>query len=172
MTSDIYDAPAAVDHGTFDIVYTGVGALCWIPDMKRWARVVRDLLRPGGEPYLFEFHPVKGMIEGGAPDDILIRDGYFTPPEGYREAGGVTYADTSVPAATTPAVQWNHPLGEVVTALAEAGLRIMSLREPGRDVLRQWTMMERTGDRMYRMPADMPSLPLMYVLRACRDQTP
>jgi SAM-dependent methyltransferase len=168
VTSDVYDAPETVGHRTFDIVYTGVGALCWLPDMDRWARMVHDLLRPGGQLYLFEFHPVKWMIEGGPPNEIAIREGYFTPAEGYHDAGGVTYADASIPAAATPTVQWNHPLGEVVTALAQAGLRIESLRELDRDVLRQWDMMVRTEDGMYRMPADRPSLPLMYVLRARR----
>nr|WP_294510779.1 hypothetical protein [uncultured Rhodopila sp.] len=140
--------------------------------MKAWAEVVRDLLRPGGELYLFDFHPVKWLIEAGAPADIVIRGGYFAPAEGYREAGGITYADTSAPAAATPTVQWNHPLGEVVTALADAGFRITALRELDRDVIPQWTMMERTDDGMYRMPGDRPSLPLMYVLRACRESGP
>jgi SAM-dependent methyltransferase len=167
VLSDVYDAPAAVGHRTFDIVYTGVGALCWLPDMDRWARVVRDLLRPGGELYLFEFHPVKWMIYGGP--DIAIRYDYFTPPEGYADAGGVTYADESIPPAATPTVQWNHPLGEVVTALADAGLRIEMLREIDRDVLREWEMMVPTEDGMHRMPPDRPSLPLMYVLRARRE---
>src|SRR5271170_3564493 len=35
VTSDVYSAPQAVGHRTFDIVYTGVGALCWLPDMQR-----------------------------------------------------------------------------------------------------------------------------------------
>jgi SAM-dependent methyltransferase len=169
VTSDVYDAPAAVGHGDFDIVYTGVGALCWLPDLQRWARVVRDLLRPGGQLYLFEFHPVKWMIEGGPPNEIAICDDYFTPPEGYTGAGGVTYADTSIPADATPTVQWNHPLGEVVTALADAGLRIVALRELDRDVLCQWDMMVPAEDGTYRMPPDRPSLPLMYVLRARRE---
>ena len=169
VTSDVYDAPAAVNHRTFDIVYTGVGALCWIPDMERWARVVHDLLRPGGQLYLFEFHPVKWMIEGSAPHGIEILDNYFTPPEGYREAGAVTYADTSIASAATPTVQWNHPFGEVVTALAQTGLRIESLRELDRDVLGLWDGMERTEDGMWRMPPDTPSVPLMYVLRAHRE---
>jgi SAM-dependent methyltransferase len=169
VTSDVYDAPAAVGRCAYDIVYTGVGALCWLPDMEAWAKVVYDLLRPGGQLYLFEFHPVKWMIEASAPSDITIRDSYFTPREGYREAGGVSYADTSIPSAATPTVQWNHPLGEVVTALAQAGLRIDTLRELDGDVLCQWTGMKREPDRMYRMPADRPSLPLMYVLRARRD---
>jgi hypothetical protein len=118
--------------------------------------------------YLFEFHPVKWMIEGGGPSEITIRDDYFTPTEGYTEAGGVLYADTSIPSAATPTVQWNHPLGEVVTALCEAGLRIESLRELDRDVLRQWDFMVRAEDGLYRMPPDRPSIPLMYVLRARR----
>ncbi len=49
VVSDVYDAPQALER-TFDIVYTGIGALCWLPDIPRWARVVRDLLRPGGVP--------------------------------------------------------------------------------------------------------------------------
>lgn len=168
ITSDVYDAAAAVGHRTYDIVYTGVGALCWLPDMDRWGRVVHDLLRPGGQLYLFEFHPFKWMIEDSGPSEVAIRDSYFSPPQGYTAAGGVTYADSSIPAAVTPTVQWNHPLGEVVTGLAQAGLRINSLRELDGDVLRQWDMMARSEDGLYRMPPDRPSLPLMYVLRAHR----
>ena len=136
--------------------------------MQRWGRVVHDLLRPGGQLYLFEFHPFKWMIEDSGPSEVAIRDSYFTPPGGYTAAGGVMYADSSIHAAATPTVQWNHPLGEVVTALAQAGLRIDSLRELDGDVLRQWDGMVRGDDGLYRMPPDRPSLPLMYVLRAHR----
>ena len=108
------------------------------------------------------------MIEASAPGSIEIRDSYFTPPEGFREAGGVCYADTSIPSEATPTVQWNHPLGQVVTALARTGLRIESLTELDRDVLNPWDGMERTEDQMWRMPPGSPSIPLMYVLRARR----
>lgn len=166
LVADVYDAPAVAGLASFDIVYTGVGALCWLPDMQRWAKVVHDLLRPGGRLYLFEFHPFKWIIEGGETGDVGIRDDYFTPAEGYR-GGAVTYADGSSPETVT--VQWNHPLGDVVTALIGAGLRIEALRELDLDVLRQWDFMEPTEDGMYRMPPDRPSLPLMYTLSAIRD---
>jgi hypothetical protein len=81
----------------------------------------------------------------------------------------VTYADATAPAQPTPTIQWNHPLGEVVTALAAAGMRIGSLRELDGDVLQEWPMMVKGEDGLYRMPPGMPSLPLMYVLRAWRD---
>ena len=73
VIADIYDAPAALDGRRFDIVYTGVGALCWLPDMERWAKVVFDLLRPGGQLYLFEFHPLR-WIFGENADRPEIRD--------------------------------------------------------------------------------------------------
>ncbi len=167
VTADVYDAPAALGHRRFDIVYTGVGALCWLPDMEGWAKVVFDLLRPGGELYLYEFHPLR-WIFGENADRPEIRDAYFTPADGYR-VGGVTYADATAPARPTPTIQWNHPLGEVVTELAAAGLRIHSLHELEGDVLQEWPMMVKGEDGLYHMPANEPSLPLMYVLRARRE---
>lgn len=168
VMSDVYDAPAALNGSTYDIVYTGVGALCWLPDMSRWAGVVRDLLRPKGQLYLFEFHPVIWMLESSSTTELEIRYSYFTPHEGHREAGAVDYADASTPASAESTVQWNHPIGEVVTALTNAGLRIDSLHELDREVLRRWEMMEPTEDGLFRMPSIKPSLPLMYVLCAHR----
>jgi SAM-dependent methyltransferase len=167
VLSDVYNAPEAVGRRTFDIVYTGVGALCWLPDMDRWAKVVFDLLKPGGELYLFEFHPIKWIFDPAVTSEPIMRDDYFSPAEGFPD-GGVTYADASISAAATPTVQWNHPLGEVVTALVRAGLQIDLLRELDWSVMREWEIMEAAEDRMYRMPRDRPSLPLMYVLRAHR----
>jgi SAM-dependent methyltransferase len=166
VTADVYDAPEALGGRTFDIVYTGVGALCWLPDLTRWAKVIFELLQPGGQLYLYEFHPLKWIF--GETDKPQIVDTYFTPTEGFRLAG-VTYADATAPTAQTPTIQWNHPLGEVVTALADAGMRIQSLHELDGDVLHQWPTMVKGEDALYRMPPGTPSLPLMYVVRAFRD---
>lgn len=167
VAADVYDAPAAL-KASFDIVYTGVGALCWLPDIDRWAAVVRDLLRPGGELYLFEFHPVEWILDVGTDGTIGVGFDYFTSADGYRDGGAVDYADTTTPTSANATVQWNHPLGEVVTALIKAGLQIEELRELDRSVLRRWDGMEQTPDGMYRFQEGRPSLPLMYVLRARR----
>jgi len=164
---DVYDAPAALRR-TFDVVYTGVGALCWLPDMTKWARVVRDLLRPGGELYLFEFHPVEWVLEPAVGGPLMFKFDYFTPTDGYRDAGVVAYADGGTALHASETVQWNHPLGEVVTALIEAGLRIDCLRELDASVLRRWDGMEARPDGMFTMSSEQPSIPLMYVLRATR----
>lgn len=55
--ANVYDAVEALDGRLFDVVYTGKGALCYLPDLDRWAEVVGRLLRPGGRLYVVEFHP-------------------------------------------------------------------------------------------------------------------
>ena len=164
VTADVYDAPSALGE-TYDIVYTGIGALPWLPDMDRWARVVRDLLKPGGELYLFEFHPLEWMLDEQG-DGTRLAYPYFTPPEGFREGGAVTYAGGYESEADASSVQWNHPLGNVVTALICAGLTITELRELDRNILDTWDGMVQMEDGLYAMPPDRPSLPFMYVLRA------
>ena len=161
VAAEVYDAPAALG-AQYDIVYTGVGALNWLPDMDLWARTIHALLRRGGQLYLYEFHPLEWVLG----DDLTLLYDYFTPPEGYR-AGPVTYAGQSAPDAAAT-LQWNHPLGEVVTALVKAGLMIETLRELDSEVLARWPDMVRGADGLYRLASPHPSLPLMYVLKASK----
>ena len=58
VESDVYAAADVLGEGGFDLVFTGIGALCWLPDVRRWAAVVRRLLRPGGRLFLREGHPM------------------------------------------------------------------------------------------------------------------
>jgi SAM-dependent methyltransferase len=54
VESDLYGAVDVLGEGSFDLVFTGIGALCWLPSVKRWAEVVGRLLRPGGRLFLRE----------------------------------------------------------------------------------------------------------------------
>ena len=53
----------------FDIVYTGLGALNWLPDIERWASVMASLVAPGGCLYLAEFHPFTHVF---GDDDLSV----------------------------------------------------------------------------------------------------
>ncbi len=166
IEADVYDAPAVLTE-TFDIVYTGIGALMWLPDIARWAKVVARLLRPGGELYLVEFHPTEWVLSDSDPR--VIQFDYFTPAEGLAQVDPPgSYADRGAHTSANETRQWNHGLGAVVTALIRAGLTITELRESDREVLQRWPVLEPAADRTWRMPAHLPSLPLMYTLRARR----
>jgi 2-polyprenyl-3-methyl-5-hydroxy-6-metoxy-1,4-benzoquinol methylase len=58
VQAEVYSAAEVLGRGAFDLVFTGIGALCWLPDIRRWAQMVADLLRPGGRLFLREGHPM------------------------------------------------------------------------------------------------------------------
>jgi SAM-dependent methyltransferase len=164
IQANIYDAVAALGGRRFDVVYTGLGALNWLPDIERWASTMASLLATGGRFYLVELHPITEVF---AEDSLEVTESYFDPgPHAYDEPG--TYADPSAPTKQNRSIEWRHPLGEVVSAIISAGLRLEFLHEhPYTESLR-WPFLERDADRIYRMPAGRPELPLMYSLRATR----
>jgi len=51
VCSNIYDAPNVLSE-KFDIVFTSYGALCWLPDLKKWGEVVAHFVKPGGIFYI------------------------------------------------------------------------------------------------------------------------
>jgi 2-polyprenyl-3-methyl-5-hydroxy-6-metoxy-1,4-benzoquinol methylase len=149
--------------GEFDIVYTSWGVLVWVPDLTAWADNVAGLLRPGGFVYLADEHPFAAALKadggsfveawhyGGAAEVELVRHG--------------TYADEEAPLHTRQ-FEWSHGLGEIVTALADVGLRLDFLHE--RPVAR-WPMLstlEKGDDGLWRLPGS--TLPLSFSLRATR----
>ena len=158
----MYDAPAAVPDSAYDIVYTGIGALGWLPDIDLWAETAASLVAPGGFLYLAEFHPLTdSMDETGS----VVTDDYFSRDAWVDETPG-TYADLDAPTVHNRSVEWQHPVGRVVTALASAGLRIEFLHEHDHTLFARWPFLEPQADGIFRLPEGTPALPLMYSLLA------
>ena len=167
VVSDVYEASAALGGQRFDIVYTGIGALVWLPDLPRWAHTVCSLLDDGGMLYLAEFHPLTELL--GEDGRSVERDYFHVQGETYDFPH--TYTD-GPPLTETVTVQWHHPLGEVVTALARAGLRIDLLHEHATTLFQRYPVLERTGTGDYQFPAGHPRVPLMYSIRAMKAPIP
>ena len=170
VEGDVYDAPSLLTGG-FDIVYTGLGALNWLPDIATWASVVERLLNPGGRLYLVEFHPLLWVLD----DEEMAFDArwsYFFDPDGVAIDSEVDYADPSVPLTATRTYEWAHPMGEVVTALAQVGLRIEHLSEHGEISYQRFPFLEPVpgSPRRWRVPSTMTQIPLEYSLLARKDR--
>lgn len=168
VTSDVYAAPDIVaSPGGFDLVYVTWGAIYWLPDIAAWARVVAGFLRPGGSLYLADGHPSALVFDDAVklPDS---RPGFLVP---YFLDGPFTYEDASDYANPDVRLQnarlhvFMHPLGAVVTALIEAGLRLDWLHEHAAVPWRMFGCLVEGADGMYRWP-DRPWLPLAFSLRA------
>lgn len=168
--ADVLAAVDALGAERFDVVYTGKGALVFVPDVGLWAEQVAGLLRPGGFLYLVEFHPVLytlGLIPTGS-DALEIIDDYLPGRGPIKVDGTHTYTDGPPLPEATEFYEWRHGIGEVVTALLAAGLRIDLLRETPEIPWPRWTRMTSTDGVWHRLPDDAPRLPLMYSLRAVK----
>ncbi|RKE22914.1 bifunctional 2-polyprenyl-6-hydroxyphenol methylase/3-demethylubiquinol 3-O-methyltransferase UbiG [Streptomyces sp. TLI_171] len=149
VVSDVYGAVAALGGETFDVVYTGMGALNWLPDLAGWARTAAELVRPGGFVYLAEFHPVAELV---AEDGRTLVEDYFDRHPAVLDVP-TSYADPDSRLTATRTVQWRHGVGDVVSALAAAGLRLEFLHEHAHG--------------HFALPPG-PRIPLVYSLRATR----
>ncbi len=130
VESDVYDAVAVLGPGSYDFVFTGVGALCWLPSVRRWAGIVAELLAPGGRLFIREGHPMLWAIDERREDGLLVPEyPYFEREEAVVIDEPGTYVATDVAFANTVTHAWNHGLGEIVTALFEAGMSITGLVE-------------------------------------------
>jgi SAM-dependent methyltransferase len=180
--ANVYDATQALEGETFDIVYTGIGALCWLPDVARWARTAAACLAPGGALYVYEGHPVLWSLQERDDDVLAIVHPYFELAEPQLWEGDTTYTD-GPKTSFRRNYMWNHGLGEIVSALLAAGLRLEFLREHREVPWRALPSMAPVGpgirgadgayasNRMWRLPERQRELvPLMYSLLALKPE--
>ncbi|MGP3917181.1 class I SAM-dependent methyltransferase [Nonomuraea sp. 10N515B] len=160
VTADVYDAAEALGE-TYDIVYTGIGALVWLPDLTRWAETVAALLNPDGFLYLAEFHPFADILDDETGTKVT-HDYFASGPHVWDEP--YTYTGGELSEHRT-SVQFQHGLGEVVSAVAAAGLRVEFVHEHDHTLFRRYATLSNDGTG-YRLPEGAPKIPLMYSLRA------
>ena len=169
IEAEVYDALSVLEPGAFDFVFTGVGALCWLREIRPWAAVVAGLLRPGGWLFIREGHPVLWALAERTDELLVLDHPYFERAEPMVWRSGETYVATDATFEHTVAHEWNHGLGEIVTALHEVGMQLTMLVEhdsvpwealPGR---MEWTEQNewRLADRPWRLPHS-------YTLRATK----
>ena len=165
VESNIYDLPANLT-GQFDVVFTTLGVLCWLPDVPRWARIAAAYVKPGGVFYIMDGHPMFHSIDDEAPPgELRLRYSYFPgQPLTWDDDTG-TYADRSARLQHHRTVEYQHSLGEIVTALADAGLQLEFLHEFDYSGYAALPNMVAGDDGLYRLSG--PSVvPFLFSIRA------
>jgi SAM-dependent methyltransferase len=168
VVANVYDAADALRE-QFDIVFTGVGAICWIPDIEAWARVVAALLRPGGTFYMREGHPVLWTLDWRDDGQLVLVYPYFEVSESVRfDDVDSTYAGEGKLAHTTTH-EWNHGIAETYTALVNAGLHVTSMTEHRELEWQGLPTMTLHDDGLWRLPEHQRDLtPLMWTITATK----
>jgi SAM-dependent methyltransferase len=178
--ADVYDwlQKKAREERRFDVVFSSYGVVCWLPDLEAWVWGISTILEPGGRFVLVDFHPAAEMLDeqwnhsraypsGGEP--WLFQEGvgdYVGESRGgLTPAGFVEGARDFKNPYRCILFRWG--LGEVVTALSEAGLRIVALEEyPYSNGERHFARMRELPGRRMVPPEDVPAVPLMYGISA------
>jgi len=170
VEADLYDAATAISEpNAFDLVFVTWGAITWLPDIRRWAEIVTHFLKPRGALYLAEGHPVALVFD----DARRLADGmpgYFAPyfqREPVVTEDTTDYVDRAARLWNTMQYNWMHPIGGVVTALLDAGLRLDWLHEHDAVTWQMFATLVEGQDGLFRWP-DKPWLPLAFSLRATR----
>jgi SAM-dependent methyltransferase len=169
VEASVYDAASVLPPASFDLVYTSIGALNWLPRIDDWARNVTALLKPGGRLFLREGHPLLFALDEDCQDQLVIRHPYFEHVQPMVWDDDRTYVQTDQTLSATVTHEWNHGLGEIITALLRQGLDISGLEEhdcipwealPGQMVLGE--------DGEWRLRSGRERVPLSYTLQAVR----
>ncbi len=151
----MFDLPG--DLTDLDLIYLSWGAICWVPDLTIWARVIATRLRPGGAVLVADHHPLWEVLSVATPNTLTPTANYFsrtTPRPTIDNPKLPTGArDTAAPPAFTAYI-W--PPSDIITALLSAGLHLTHFTEsPAPD--------------MYAGLTNSTHLPATYLIRATQN---
>ena len=140
VRTDAYNISSEYND-TFDLVYITIGVLSWMPDISRFFEIVARLLNPGGYLFIYELHPVLEMFEPSERDDPPRAQNSYFRTEPYVEEDGLDYyAMTKYKSA--PFYSFPHKLSDVITAILNNGLQLLSFEEYGHDISNLWAHFE------------------------------
>jgi len=165
VRSNVYDLPAHLP-GKFDVVYTGKGAICWLPDLTRWARTIAGYLKPGGRFYLFEDHPVAELYANGPRAKRFVLEVPYFGGAPLKDESPGTYAAPKARLRNATSYAWIHPISETLGALIRAGLRIDLVHEFPFSYWKRFPFLRRGRDGYWHIPRNAGALPLSWSLRA------
>lgn len=153
ICSDVYEF-GKENSEIFDIVYTSYGALCWLPDLTKWAVTIANSLKIGGQVNIVEFHPINELLSGNS---------YFSTKEPDVASEG-TYTENCTGEKSTM-VTWVHPISEVINALIEAGVCIESFNEYPDSPYNCFEGLEKISDNNYQRISSGQQVPLVYSIK-------
>ncbi len=117
-------------NGQFDVVYVTVGALGWLPDLSDYIGLLSRMLKPDGQLFMYEMHPVMIMFETESGSTVV--NDYFQRTA-YREEDDADYMDPDAK-IESPSYWFQHTLGDILGQCIDHGLNINHFEEYRHDI--------------------------------------
>lgn len=165
VESPVEGASAAVGE-RFDVVYTGIGAICWLRDLDAWAREVAALLKPGGVLLIRDMHPMFGTTDWEQEDGtLMIRTPYFASGVPLEWDEPTSYVGDAV-IEHSRSVEWPHPISEILGAVLGAGLTIEAFGEQDDVPWKGLPFLVEVAPETWALPTGRDRLPMTFSLVA------
>lgn len=159
---DLYESPQHLT-GQFDIVYTSYGTVGWLPDLEKWAAVVAHFLKPGGEFYIIDFHPVLWMFDN---EFSYMQYSYFNKMDIVETLDG-TYADKNAP-IQTKTITWNHSLSDIIQNLLKQGLKLDVFKEYDYSPYDCFANTIKINENHFQIKGLEEKIPMVYAIKASK----
>ncbi|WEK38407.1 MAG: class I SAM-dependent methyltransferase [Candidatus Pseudobacter hemicellulosilyticus] len=160
VCANVYDAPGYV-KGPFDIIFTSYGTIGWLPDLQRWAKVIRQLLKPGGCFYMADFHPMVWLFDNAFTH---IKYSYFNNGQPIEEQNEGTYADPTA-SLNDKEFGWNHSLSDLLNALLQQGLQLSFFNEHNYSPYNCFANMVAVSPGRWQIKGLENKIPMLYSLK-------
>ena len=148
---DLYDIDEDTYGMQFDVVYISVGALGWLPQLRKAFSKTSSLLKPGGHFFVHEMHPILDMFK---PDNectteetkqMTMEDSYFRT-EPFVTKGGLDYvAGESYEACEE--IWHHHKLSDIIQAALDNEFALISIEEIDKDLSKSYARLDNFANR-------------------------
>jgi SAM-dependent methyltransferase len=163
VCANVYDTDLYIRE-QFDIVFTSYGTIGWLPDLKKWANVIAERLKPGAMFYMVDFHPIVWMFDNMF---TRIQYPYFNEGKPFEEVSSGTYADRSADLHDTE-YGWNHSISDILNSLIEAGLTIEFFNEHKSSPYHSFRTMTEVEPGSFQITGLENKIPLLFSLKATK----
>jgi 2-polyprenyl-3-methyl-5-hydroxy-6-metoxy-1,4-benzoquinol methylase len=169
IESNVYDLRKILFE-KYDIVYTSHGVLCWLNDLKEWAKIIANYLKKGGFFYIAESHPFSNIFDNETKDisELQIHYNYFHDSKPMEFVADGTYASDGIKFKPKKEYEWMHSISDIINSLIGGGLRIEFLNEYSFAVWKQFPFAERSPDGYFRLKNQKAVIPLLFTLKATK----
>jgi SAM-dependent methyltransferase len=168
IETDLYRLPQVLD-GAFDILYTSWGVLNWLPDLTSWGQLIARYLRAGGFFYIAEGHPfMRVFYDEDDAASLRVHYSYFHQAQPLYFPPSRDYADETQQ-LTHPEYAWHHSVGDILSALIDAGLRIVFFHEHRVLPWKAFPFLVEDGQGYWQLPPEFPPFPLSFSLKATKE---
>lgn len=149
----------------FDLIYTSNGVLCWIGDIQLWAQNIAKYLNDDGVFYIYEYHPFAYVFDEGQSTSLRLKYDYFLRQPYHFPEESFDYTDKTY-ISKNPTYEWLWPVCDIQNALIDQGFAIEFFHEFDTATFQMFPFLEKSGEGYWKLPSDMPSIPLMFSLKA------